>query len=125
MLGFSLGGHLCLRLRAKTKALVEFFAPEFLEFGGLGSADNPTLHAQIHHGKEDEVVRFSPDAEHIATALKSEGASVDFLPAYLNAGHGFLTSVVHGIPMGGTDEGNARAHEESRKSTFAFFEAHL
>ena len=51
MLGFSLGGYLCLRARAaaKPKALVEYLAPMF---EGIGAAGSVPL-AQIHHGTQD------------------------------------------------------------------------
>jgi dienelactone hydrolase len=38
LLGFSLGGNICLRLRGVARSLVEFFAPELREVGGIGVA---------------------------------------------------------------------------------------
>ncbi|MDQ3583549.1 MAG: dienelactone hydrolase family protein [Pseudomonadota bacterium] len=73
LLGFSLGGHLCLRLRATAKVLVEFFAPELAEFGGLGLTKSLTLHAQIHHGLADNLVPFHPNADNIDKTPKTEG----------------------------------------------------
>jgi dienelactone hydrolase len=51
LLGFSLGGHLCLRIRAnvKPKALVEYFAPVLDGIGPSGAVPR----AQIHHGTSD------------------------------------------------------------------------
>lgn len=54
LLGFSLGGHLCLQLRAMAKVLVAFFAPAF----DLKTGSTNTLFAQVHHGKADEAVAF-------------------------------------------------------------------
>ena len=46
LLGFSLGGHLALQLRAKVQVLVSFFAPMLDGIWATGSL----THAQIHHG---------------------------------------------------------------------------
>lgn len=111
LLGFSLGGHLCLRNRALTKVLVEFFAPELPELGGVGTAGNPTLHAQIHHGDKDGVVPLKLNAEPIEQKLRTEGADVTLFP-YLGAGHGF----------NGKHPGDASAQQKSKERTLAFFE---
>lgn len=110
-LGFSLGGHLCLRLRANAKVLVEFFAPEF---DGLGSNTNPTLQAQIHHGLEDQLVPFHPNSDNITNTLQKEGATVELFP-YTGANHGF----------NGSDSDNTKARNESRNRTISFFEKYL
>ena len=87
LLGFSLGGHLCLRLRAKAKVLVEYFGPELPELGGLGSSESLTLHAQIHHGDDDKVVPFVPNAVNIERELRANGAALDrFGPGYIIRG---------------------------------------
>ena len=113
LLGFSLGGHICLRLRGSVKALVEFFAPDLLRLGGVGSAGTGAPHVQIHHGLADSLVPFS-DAEAIATTLKHEG-TVPELFSYQGAGHGFA----------GADPNNAKARRLSKERTLAFFSKRL
>jgi dienelactone hydrolase len=113
LLGFSLGGHLCLHARAaaKPKALVEYFAPMF---DGIGSAGS-TPHAQIHHGTDDELpaTRFS-NAGIIEGILKREGPDVTLYP-YKGAKHGFA----------GTDVANTSAAALSKTRTVDFFAACL
>jgi dienelactone hydrolase len=109
LLGFSLGGHIGLRLRGSVKALVEFFAPDLRELGGVGPAGGAAPHVQIHHGLADSLVPFS-DAEAIAATLKHEGA-VPELFSYQGAGHGFA----------GADPNNAKARSSSKDRTLAFF----
>jgi dienelactone hydrolase len=111
LLGFSLGGHLCLRLRAKAKVLVEFFAPVL---DGIGLPGTLT-HAQIHHGEADRVPGTGyPNAVTIADTLKHEGTATELFP-YPGAGHGFI----------GSDQGNTKARDLSNVRTLAFFQAHL
>jgi dienelactone hydrolase len=111
LLGFSLGGHLCLRLRAKAKVLVEFFSPVF---DGIGLGGSLT-HAQIHHGEKDLLPATGyPNAVAIADTLKREGTSTELFP-YPGAGHGFI----------GSDQGNTRARDLSKVRTLSFFQAHL
>jgi dienelactone hydrolase len=110
LLGFSLGGHLCLRLRGETMALVEYFAPELPELGGISSVKAPAPHIQIHHGLADLLVPYS-NAGNISAALKLEGTAPEVF-AYEGAGHGFL----------GTDPNNATARRSSKDRTLAFFE---
>jgi dienelactone hydrolase len=115
-LGFSLGGHLGLRLRANVKVLVEFFAPVLTGIGGAGAP----LPVQIHHGKfdaakrGDDVVQFENNVPPILRQLESEHASVD-LHEYVGAGHGFV----------GADAANTKASTESKSRTIAFFESKL
>jgi carboxymethylenebutenolidase len=111
LIGFSLGGHLCLRLRASAKVLVEFFAPVF---DGVGSRSTPTLQVQIHHGEADGLVPLTPNAARIEQELRAEGASVELF-AYRGAGHGFI----------GQDTSNANARAQSQSRTIAFFDAYL
>jgi dienelactone hydrolase len=113
LLGFSLGGHICLRLRGAAKALVEYFAPELRELGGLGAAAAPTPHVQIHHGLADLLVPYS-NADSISWALKHEG-TVPEVFSYEGASHGFS----------GTDPNNATARRSSKHRTLTFFEQHL
>lgn len=113
LLGFSLGGHICLRLRGNAKVLVEFFAPSLPEVGGLGPGWPPVPHVQIHHGTADLLVPYS-NAESIAAALKLEGTAVELF-AYEGAGHGFI----------GVDPNNATARRSSEDRTLSFFEGHL
>jgi len=113
LLGFSLGGHLCLRLRHRAMAVVEFFAPEFLELGGLGAAVPASPHVQIHHGKADTLVPYT-NATRIDRFLKSHG-TVPELFSYAGAGHGFA----------GTDPKNASARRLAKERTLAFIAKHL
>jgi dienelactone hydrolase len=108
LLGFSLGGHLCLRVRAKAKILVEYFAPIL---DGIGPAGTLT-HAQIHHGKADQFpgTGFS-NAETIRKRLELEGTSTELF-AYPGAGHGFI----------GDDQPNTDARTLSKKATLTFFQ---
>jgi len=111
LLGFSLGGHICLRLREIAKVLVEFFAPEL---DGLGSTTKLTLQAQIHHGLADELVSFHPNAENINNILQKEGA-ISELFSYPGANHGFV----------GNDLVNTDARKVSMDRTISFFEKYL
>jgi len=113
LLGFSLGGHICLRLRGLAQALVEFFAPELRDFGGLGPAGSPSPHIQIHHGLADLLVPFS-NAQAIVDALKHEGADPELF-SYEGAGHGFA----------GADPNNATARRSSKDRTLAFLPKYL
>ncbi len=114
LLGFSLGGHICLRLRAIAKVLVEFFAPELPELDSLGSATRTALHIQIHHGLADELVPFHPNADNINNTLQKEGA-ISELFSYPGAGHGFIKN----------DPNNTNARENSMERTLSFFEKYL
>jgi dienelactone hydrolase len=111
LLGFSLGGHLCLRLRATTKALVEFYAPAY----GLSPLSTKlALHVQIHHGKDDHLLPFGQNAAIIDSMLLREGVVTD-LRAYPGAKHGFI----------GSDKHNTKARAESLERSLAFFDEHL
>jgi dienelactone hydrolase len=110
-LGFSLGGYLCLRLRANARVLVEFFAPEL---DGLGADTNSTLQAQIHHGLADQLVPFHLNSDAIKTILQKEGSTVELF-SYAGANHGF----------NGNDSDNTKARDESMKRTISFFEKYL
>ena len=119
VLGFSLGGHLGLRLRSSLNVLVEFFAPVL---DGIGASSSGTpLQVQIHHGRIDAATRtgdslvpFEANAIPIAQALKREGVSAD-LHEYVGAGHGFV----------GTDTANTNAATQSKSRTLAYFASHL
>lgn len=110
LLGFSLGGHICLRLRGSAKVLVEFFAPEFRELGGLGPAGAAAPHVEIHHGLADMLVPFS-ETQSIAAALKLEHTLPEVF-SYEGAGHGFA----------GADPQNATARRSAKDRTLAFFD---
>ncbi|MDX1979586.1 MAG: dienelactone hydrolase family protein [Bryobacteraceae bacterium] len=110
LVGFSLGGHLSLRLRGSVPVVVEFFAP-FLT--GLGPAPAVLPHVQIHHGEADRLVDIA-NAEQIASVLKEEGATAD-LRSYHEAGHGF----------GGGKPGDAEARRVSRERAVTFLSAHV
>lgn len=113
LLGFSLGGHICLRLRGATPAVVAFFAPELRQFGGLAARQPATAQIEIHHGLADLLVPFS-EAQAIVAALKGEGAVPEVF-SYEGAGHGFA----------GADPNNATARRSSKYRTLAFFEKNL
>lgn len=114
LLGFSLGGNICLRLRGWAQALVEFFAPELRAFGGIAAASGPEKpRVQIHHGLADAVVPFE-ESQAIAATLESEGLQTQVF-SYEAAGHGFA----------GVDAANATASRVSRKRTLDFFESTL
>ena len=119
LLGFSLGGHLGLRVRSSLKVIVEFFAP-VLDGIGAGSPGSQ-LQVQIHHGRTnaatrtgDSLVPFEANAIPIVQELKREGVSPD-VHEYLGAAHGFV----------GTDAANKNAATQSKARTIAFFESHL
>ena len=119
LLGFSLGGHLGLRLRSTLKVLVVFFAP-LLDGIGPGSAGS-RLPVQIHHGSidtatgiGDTLVTFQANAIPIEQELKREGASPE-LHEYVGAGHGFV----------GTGAADTSASTQSKARTMAFFKSHL
>jgi len=86
LLGFSLGGHLCLQVRSTSKVLVEFFAPLL---DGIGTGGGPGLRAQIHHGTGDSLVPFESNATPIEQELSKGGASTE-VNDYRGAGHGFV-----------------------------------
>jgi dienelactone hydrolase len=113
LLGFSLGGHLTLSIRAasKPRALVEYFAPQLDGIGPPGHVPK----AQIHHGTKDQVpfTDFS-NAGAIEAILKGESTVVELF-SYKDAGHGFA----------GTDAPNKDASALSQTRTLKFFETHL
>ena len=112
LLGFSLGGYLCLRIRAAAKpsALVEYFAPAFAGIGPAGSVP----HIQIHHGTHDQGPTAFANATAIEAALKKESRDVTLFP-YEGATHGFS----------GADAANTNAATTSRQRTVDFFAQHL
>ncbi|MEJ8849508.1 dienelactone hydrolase family protein [Variovorax rhizosphaerae] len=111
LLGFSLGGHLVLRLRRKARVLVEFFAPVL---DGLGSP-GALAHAQIHHGEADKTPGTGiENASLIKATLNRENTPTE-LYAYPGASHGFI----------GADQANKTARELSKARTLSFFGDHL
>lgn len=114
LLGFSLGGHLCLRLRAKAKVLIEFFAPLFPELGGLGPNGALQLDAQIHHGDSDELVPSSSNALPIQRQLLTSGATAALF-SYHGANHGFV----------GADKDNSDARNAAKARTLSCFAQQL
>jgi dienelactone hydrolase len=118
LLGFSMGGNLCLRAalapsRVKVVALVEFFAPfivppSYPPLGNVGKL--PTL--EIHHGKADTTVDpFHTKA--FVKALEDAGKreNVDFkVHWYEGEAHGFVDKT---------------AQDLSKKRTAEFFDRHL
>lgn len=108
LLGFSLGGHLCLRLRAQARALVSFFAPKL---AGIGTS-TPTPFAQLHHGLSDPI-NFS-EAEQLGHVLNTEGTATE-LYMYPGAGHGF----------GSGSAADKAALAESKERTLKFFSHRL
>ncbi|MGZ8212938.1 MAG: dienelactone hydrolase family protein [Methylosarcina sp.] len=114
LLGFSLGGYLCLRNRSQAKVLVEYFAPLFEEAGGIGLSGSPSLYAQIHHGTADELLPLGLNAKPIEQRLHSEGADVELF-SYKDAGHGF----------NGKHSGDSIAQIKSKERTMTFFKKYL
>ncbi len=112
MLGFSLGGYLCLRARAaaKPKALVEYFAPLF---DGIGAAGSVPV-AQIHHGTGDKPPTGFANAAAIAAILRHEGSDVTICE-YKDATHGFASP----------SAADVKAAADSKSSTLKFFENRL
>jgi len=112
MLGFSLGGYLCLlgRAAAKPKALVVFFAPIF---DGIGPAGSVPV-AQIHHGTNDTGPTDFANAAKIKGLLKLEGTDVTVLE-YKDATHGFA----------GPTPADKKAAADSKAATVKFFETRL
>lgn len=113
LLGFSLGGHLSLRLRSRARAVTAFFAPQFAELGGIGAAVPPVPHAQLHHGSADQLVP-PVNSANFEGQLNGEGTTTaKFL--YTGAGHGFA----------GKSSADATARRDSRKRTIEFLVKHL
>lgn len=113
LLGFSLGGHLCLRIRAAAapKALVSFFAPVFDGIGLAGRVPN----AELHHGTADKLPATAfPNAAHIKSVLDAERTTTT-LHGYTGAGHGFI----------GEEDDNKKARALSRTRVLSFVAANL
>jgi dienelactone hydrolase len=106
ILGFSFGGHICLKNRDHAKVLIEFFAPEL---AGVGSVATGPKNAQVHHGLADQVVPFA-NANNIEGILASEGVATELF-SYEEAGHGFL----------GDDPKNTSARLNSQERTLSCF----
>ena len=108
LLGFSLGGNLCLRLRGPAKVVVSYFAPN-MTLGGIGppAATHPVF-VQLHHGENDKISQ----AESIYHQLKGEHTATE-LHTYVEATHGF----------GGP--GDASARVQSKSLTLDFLQARL
>jgi dienelactone hydrolase len=117
LLGFSLGGHLALRLAKcgtgiTVGAVVEFFAPISSLPGGLGDHIGDLPPVQIHHGKIDHVVEKTESDELerlLAKAGKTKGVDYE-CKYYEGEGHGFR---------------GASAIKESKELTADFFKKHL
>ncbi|MBX9581833.1 MAG: dienelactone hydrolase family protein [Gemmataceae bacterium] len=112
LLGFSFGGHLCLRERARADALSAYFAPVETGIGPAVGGRSPS-HAELHHGDADRLVASS-DATAIDATLRAEGVATH-LDTYPGANHGFV----------GGDPDNTAARARSKSATLAFFAAHL
>lgn len=112
MLGFSLGGYLCLLARsvAKPKALVEFFAPMF---DGIGPAGHVPI-AQIHHGTKDAPPTGFANAEAIKKILALERTDVEVF-GYKDATHGFASATA----------ADKTAAADSKAETLKFFDTRL
>ena len=107
LLGFSLGGHLAVRLRGVAQAVVEFFAPELGGVGVVGAGGAKRV--QIHYGTADTVVGIE-ESKNIAAQLEREGSAVELFE-YDGAGHGFA----------GADPNNATARRSAKGRTVEFF----
>ena len=110
LVGFSLGGHLSVRLRDRVAVVVEFFAPYGV---GLGTVSHPAPRVQIHHGDNDAAVDVA-NADRIADWLGREGVAVD-VHRYAGAGHGFA----------GPDPANQAARKLSRERAANFVASYI
>ena len=110
LVGFSLGGHLSLRLRGHVPVVVEFFAPHT---PWPGPIPHPAQYVQIHHGNKDGPVDVS-HAGLIEADLKGETAVLT-VHRYDGAGHGFK----------GTDRDNTEARKLSKERTLQFVAKYL
>lgn len=111
LLGFSLGGHLCLRLRRKAGALACFFAPLLDGLGAPGKLRN----VQIHYGQTGNPSEAGyRDAKTIARLLEAEGTAAE-LCGYFGTESGF----------GSAEADTACPHGIARARTLAFFDACL
>jgi dienelactone hydrolase len=111
LLGFSLGGHLCLRVRSKGKVLAAYFSPLL---DGIGTGGKLS-HAQVHQGTADKIPGIdTTTASSIKATLDSEGTATDLF-TYPGAGHGFV----------GIDANNTTARSQSQARTLGMFHDHL
>jgi dienelactone hydrolase len=111
LLGFSLGGHLCLRLRRKAGALACFLTPLLDGLGAPGKLRN----VQIHYGQTGNPSEAGyRDAKTIARLLEAEGTAAE-LCGYFGTESGF----------GGAEADTACLHGIARARTLAFFDACL
>lgn len=120
LLGFSMGGHLALRLAQQTsppaiklKAVVEFFAPVTQwPFNDPGSHLDRLPPLQIHHGDADGIVPIDQSRQLqalLVAAGKTAGRDFEF-HSYPNEEHGFKSFDVI---------------NDSTSRTIAFFNQHL
>jgi dienelactone hydrolase len=111
LVGFSLGGYLCMRLRHEAKVLVAFYPPNLLF--DLGSHHRSQLrHAQFHHGLADTLV-LPAHTLSLAAIIQAEGISPD-IHWYDGATHGFKKQTA----------ADRDAWQQSRARTVAFIAAH-
>lgn len=112
MLGFSLGGYLCLLTRSvvKPKALVAFFPPVF---DGIGPAGSVPI-AQIHHGMSDAFPTGFENADAIKKILEVEKTDVKVF-GYKGGTHGFASP----------SAADKTAADDSRAETVKFFATRL
>jgi dienelactone hydrolase len=112
VVGFSLGGHLCLltRAAARPKALVSYFAPVFAGLGVPGAVP----FAQLHHGKKDQPPTGVANAAAIERLLAAEGTDVATFE-YEGATHGFA----------GPTAADTTAAADSKARTLKFLQARL
>ena len=116
LLGFSLGGFLCLCARGDAHALSSYFAPIAVPpSSNIGPAPTGSelSFAEIHQGTADPLVDVA-NATQILNALKAEGVATAKYE-YTGAGHGFA----------GADPANVAARTDSKTRTLAFFGTYL
>lgn len=111
LIGFSLGGYLCMRLRHEAKALVAFYPPNLL-FDLGGHRPSQLRHAQFHHGLADDLV-LPPHTASLAAIIHAEGIDPD-IHWYDDATHGFAQAT----------PADQEAWRDSRARTVAFIAAH-
>lgn len=110
LLGFSLGGHLALRLRGEAQVVVEYFAPLL---DGIGTS-NALKHIQIHQGDNDRAVPLDRNAKRIKEQLDREETPTELL-TYPGANHGFF----------GPEPANLNARNSSKAATLSCFTTYL
>ena len=112
VLGFSLGGYLCLLTRAAVApaALVAYFPPIFDGLGPPGTV----AYAQVHHGTNDRPPTAVGNAAVVEATLRGEKTEVQKFE-YAGATHGFASA----------SPADLKAAADSKATTLEFFAKRL